>query len=82
MRVCMSGSIWKPRSSMLVLVIVGVGKTDPLLRLDKVSYRALTIRVPIEQLPMTFRDAVALCARPTLKYTWIDAICKLQPEVE
>ena len=58
------------------------GKTGPSLRLDKVSYRALTIGVPIGKLPKTFRDAVALCARLNLKYIWIDAVCKLRPEVE
>ena len=53
------------------------GKTGPSLRLDKVFYRALTTGVPIGQLPKIFRDAVALCVRLSLKYIWIDAVCKL-----
>jgi hypothetical protein len=53
------------------------GSDGPALKLTRTSLHQLESGLLIEHLPKTFREAVLLCSRLSLKFIWIDALCKI-----
>jgi hypothetical protein len=39
-------------------------------------------RIPLKELPATFRDAVTMCRNLQVRYLWIDALCIIQDDEE
>jgi len=53
------------------------GVLGPAMRLKTNNIESLKARVPVSQLPKTFRDAVEVCSKLDIHFLWIDALCKL-----
>ena len=47
-------------------------------KLTSETFARYTNGVPLEELPRTYRDAIAVCRFLGLKYIWIDSLCILQ----
>lgn len=47
----------------------------PFLALTKSTMRAFLDGQPVEDLPTTFRDAIMICRRFSIRYLWIDTLC-------
>jgi hypothetical protein len=52
------------------------------LRLLKTTFSGLREEQPLESLPKTFRDVMAVASHLGLKYVWIDRLCIYQDSVE
>ncbi|KAF5025123.1 hypothetical protein F66182_2824 [Fusarium sp. NRRL 66182] len=57
------------------------GSVQP-LRTLKGNVESFKAGLPIDMLPKTFREAVAICRRLSLRYLWIDSLCIIQDSPE
>ena len=48
----------------------------------KSNLQFLYQEIPLQLLPKTFRDAIAICRTLNLEYLWIDSLCIIQDSVE
>lgn len=48
------------------------------LKLTHQNYNSFLNHLPIEALPITFRDAIIISRKLGIEYLWIDALCIIQ----
>ncbi|KAF2117899.1 heterokaryon incompatibility protein-domain-containing protein, partial [Lophiotrema nucula] len=54
----------------------------PIVRLLESNIGAFRQRVPFDQLPKTFRDAISVAKAFGIRYLWIDSLCIIQDSAE
>jgi hypothetical protein len=52
------------------------GPKGPAIRLTSDTLEDFKRGLGVKELPLTFQESVQVCSRLSLKYLWIDALCK------
>ncbi|KAK4442048.1 heterokaryon incompatibility protein-domain-containing protein [Podospora aff. communis PSN243] len=60
----------------------GTPETTPPIRTTTSSIDGFAQRIPLETLPLNYKDAVALTRTLNIRFLWIDSLCIIQDNIE